>query len=702
MLKKKDSKTLNNSIDILRIVIMSVIFGAVILLFLFKLFELQVVKHEVYVTEVIPKTYRNHVIKTSRGHIYDRNGVVLASNNKIYNVVVDKSTIDSDDYNIVLIDFIEFCNENSVEVIDKLPVLYEYPYIFDDEYIFDSDKEKKLNEFIEINLLQDSNLFTPDSSFYDYLCRRYNISPEDSEKEVYRKLVGIRYDMETNSFGYFGTYTLLKNISEDFKIKLSEKLYHMHGIEITTEDIRFYNEGNLASHILGRTGLLDASHVEEYVVGKGYSYNDIIGKEGAEKAFEDYLHGYNGLERYEIDENNNVVSTETVTPVSGGYSVKLTLDAALQSVAEKALEEQIKSARKIGLSDYIPYNGEDCNAGSVVVMNPKTGEVLASASYPNYNLNTFSEDIEMLNSDKNLPLINRATQGIYPPGSTFKIATTIAALVEGIVTPHTIINDTGRYTAYEDYQPACWALTKRGYGHGWVDLKEAIEESCNYYFYKVADDMGIKALTKHASLLGLGQKTGIELPESSGILASPEYRDSKGLLWNPGDTLQAAIGQSDNAFTPLQLCSYMCTVVNGGTRYKATLLDSVVDFYSNDIVYENKPEILSKIDLDPYTVEIIKSAMKSVVDEGTASSVFIGYDYEIGGKTGTAQVSSGSDTVLFVGFAPYEDPEIVVSVVVEHGDQSARATSVAKSIFDYYFDSLNNDGEDDELSETED
>ena len=689
MLKKMDNKTLNKSIDILRMVIMSAIFGVVILLFLFKLFELQIVKHEDYAAEVIPRTYRNHVIHTSRGHIYDRNGNVLASNVKSYNVVVDKSTIDSGDYNSALLSFIDFCNEHDLVLEDKLPVNNEYPYIFDDEYIFDADKEKKLNEFLEINLLKDENLTSADTSFYDYLCRRYDIPEDKSSDKNYRKLVGIRYDMETNSFGYFGTYTLLYDIDDNTRMLLSETLHTMHGISIVTEDKRYYNHSSLACHVLGRTGLLDASHVEEYVGEKGYSYDDIIGKEGAEKAFEDYLHGYNGLVRYEIDENNNVVGSEIVNEVKNGYSVKLTLDLDMQRAAEEALKEQIDLARRTGLSDYIAYNGEDCNAGSVVVMNPKNGDILVSASYPNYDLNTYSEDIAQLSTDEvNRPLVNRSMQGIYPPGSTFKIATAIAALAEGIVTPSTIINDTGRYTAYDDYQPACWSLTKRGYGHGWVDLKEAIEESCNYYFYKVADDMGIDALTKQASLLGLGQNTGVELPESTGVLASPEYRDGKGLLWNPGDTLQAAIGQSDNAFTPIQLCSYMSTVVNGGTRYKATLLESVENFYTNETVFENKPEIMSKIDLDPYTVEILKSAMKSVVDEGTASSVFIGYDYEIGGKTGTAQVSSGSDTVLFVGFAPYDDPEIVVSVVVEHGDQSSRATSVAKAVFDHYFASL--------------
>ena len=688
MLKKKDNRTLNNRIDLLRIVVMSVFFGAFILLFLIKLIDLQILKHDEYSAEVVQKTYTTHTVEMSRGHIYDRNGIPLVTNRKSYNVVVDKATIDGKDYNSVILSFIDFCVDNGIELSDNLPVSEKYPYNFDEDYIFDEDKERVLNSFIKDNELSDKSLFGHDDSFYMFLCERYGADDEDVMSKRCRRLVGIRFDMECNSFGYFDHHVIIRDIDDTTRMLVSENLHDFHGIDIVSEDVRYYNNGAMASHVLGRIGKLDASHVDKYVKELGYSYDELIGREGVEKAFEEYLHGYNGIERYEIDDNNNVINIETVQEAKNGYSVKLTIDAEMQKVAEKSLLEQIEFAKTRGLSDTIPYNGEDCNAGSVVVMNPKNGHVYVCASLPGYDLNTYSQDISKLSTDESSPLLNRSTQGIYPPGSTFKIATAVAALLEGTVTPNDWINDTGRYTAYEDYQPACWSLTKRGYGHGWVDLRTAIEESCNYYFYKVADDMGIDALTKHASLLGLGQTTGIELPESSGILASPAYKNSKGNLWNPGDTLQAAIGQSDNAFTPIQLCSYMCTVINGGTRYKATLLDSVVDFYTGKVVYKNSPEVLSSVNLPSDTVEVLKSAMKSVVDEGTASAVFVGYDYEIGGKTGTAQVSSGSDTVLFVGFAPYDDPEIVVSVVVEHGDQSTRASQVAKEVFDYYFSTL--------------
>ena len=688
MYKKKDNRTLNKSIDILRIMILSGLFGVVILLFLFKLFDLQVLKGDYYASVAIPKTYKRSIIENSRGQIYDRNGTVLVSNKKTYNISIDRATLDSNDYNTTLLKFLEFCGNIGIEYEDKLPVEKEFPYETDDSYIFDNTKLRLVKRFISNNNLEENVIFETKTSFYEYLCDKYHVSKEDAVKPIYRKLVGLRYDMDTNDFEFLGTYTVFSNIDESLRVLVSESLHTMHGIKITTSDERYYNQGSLASHILGTTGPIYAEEVDKYVKEMGYSYDSVVGKDGVEKAFEEYLHASDGRELVTIDADNNIVEKKIDKEITNGFSVNLTLDANLQKAAEDALKEQIELAQRLG-NDGVRRNGEDCKCGAVVVMNPKNGQVYVCANYPNFNLNTFSEDFNKLNADEARPLVNRATQGLYPPGSTFKIASAIAGLCSGAITKETLMYDTGVYRAYDDYAPHCWIYDKTGGNHGYVNVKTAIQNSCNYFFYKLGDDMGIDTLTHYASLLGLGKETGIEVPESSGILASPEYRDSKGLLWNPGDTLQAAIGQSDNAFTPLQLCSYMCAVVNGGTRYKATLLDSVVNFYTNEKVYESKPEILSKIDLPKDTVDYLKEAMKSVVLDGTARTVFDDYDFEVGGKTGTAQVANGSDTALFVGFAPYDDPEIVISVVVEHGDQSSRASSVAKAVFDAYFSSFN-------------
>ena len=685
MFKQKDKRTLNKSIDMLRIIIVAILFGVVVLLFFGTLFKLQVLDREYYASMAVPKTYREQTLEMSRGQIFDRKGNLLVSNKKSYNISISKTTLNSDDYNSSLYEFIRFCIKHGIVIEDKLPVSQVYPFVLNNEYIFDSEKEKMLNKFIKNNYLEPKDVLSEPELLYEYLCKKYKIPQDKWNDSVYRKLVGLRYDMETNDFEFLHTYVLKRDIDEKTRTILAESLHLMHGIEITTSDLRYYDYGSLACHILGTTGTIYREEVQEYVVEKGYDYDAVIGKDGAEKAFEEYLYGRDGRKRFEFDENNNIIGEEIIKETENGSSVKLTLDLDLQLACERELEKQIKAARAEGLSDMIAYNGEDCKAGSAVVMDVNTGAVLATASYPNYDLNTFSKEFNSLVSNSASPLLNRATYGLYPPGSTFKIASAIAGLCSGTITENTLVYDKGEYVKYKDYSPECWIYTNKGVTHGYMDVRGAIENSCNYFFYKIGDDMGIETLVEYASKLGLGKKTGIEVPEYDGILAGPDYRDKIGLLWNPGDTLQAAIGQSDNAFTPLQLCSYMCTVVNGGTRYKATLLDSVVDYSTDEVLYKNEPVVLDEIDIPQKYVDVLKRAMKSVVVDGTAKTVFHDYEHEVGGKTGTAQVGKGSDTALFVGFAPYDNPQIMVSVVIENAHKSSRATEVAKAVFDSYF-----------------
>ena len=307
---KKNNRTLNKSIDILRIVIISVLFCTVILLFVFKLFELQVVKHEKYAEASIPKIEKTRTLEVSRGHIYDRNGVVLASNIKSYNVEIDKAFLVDNDYNKPLLTLINLCNENDIELMEKLPVSKQYPYILDENYIFDAEKDKLLTRFISDFELEDEGLLEYNENLYNYLCTRYDIPENVAKLPEYRKLVGLRYDMETNSIEYFKKYTLLSDIDERTRVIISESLHDMHGITITSSDKRYYNQDSLAAHLIGRVGKIDASDVDEFVTGKGYAYDEIIGVAGAERAFEDYLHGYDGSEKYFLDENNNVISVE--------------------------------------------------------------------------------------------------------------------------------------------------------------------------------------------------------------------------------------------------------------------------------------------------------------------------------------------------------------------------------------------------------
>lgn len=676
-----------NSIN-LRIIIFSCVFAVVVAVFLIRLIGLQVTENTRYSKLATVSNYNTNIIKASRGEIYDRNGQVLVSNSKVYNVIFNKATLGNDNKSInqTLFTFISLCLDNGIEITDNLPVTYTHPFEVDKEYIFDQTALKKFDKFKSDNQITDEDINK--EGLYNLLCKRYNIDAAEADNSTVRKIVGLRYDMETNDFSALNPYVVLDNIDEKTRMLISEHSYELHGVEVSYTDSRVYNLGAFACHILGRTGPIYAEEAQEYIIEKGYSYNAIIGKEGIEKAFEEYLRGIDGKESLEIDEKNNIIGKSVVTQPKYGNSVRLTIDAGLQSVAEKALEEQINAAMTQGKSDNIEFNGEDCKAGSVVVMDPNNGQILVSASYPNYDMNTFSEKFNQLQLNEGKPFVNRATTGIYPPGSTFKILTAAAALETGVISPNTTIYDKGVYKKYETYQPKCWIYENTGHTHGYTNVKDAIEVSCNYFFYEVGDRVGIETMNEYAEKFGLGQKTGLEVPESEGILAGPKQRENVGLLWNPGDTLQAAIGQSDNAFTPVQLCTYMSAVLNGGNRYKATLLKSVDDFETKKPIKVNEAELVDHIDISDETVNLLKSAMRSVVVDGTARNVFDGYEYDIGGKTGTSQVSGGSDTALFVGFAPFDNPEIVVAVVVENASYSMRASNVAKSIFDYYFENI--------------
>ena len=462
MLKKKDNRTLNRSKDMFRILTVAILFCAVVLLFLFQLYVLQVQKGEYYSKAAVPKIYREQVLEVSRGQIYDRNGILLAANKKQYNVVVDKATLDSNDYNTSLLYFVDFCDNNAIVLEDKLPVTDEKPYLFDTEYVIDSSKSYALKKYCKTFELDIADFSEDTSKFYSFIAEKYGVDDSLAQNERYRKLLGLRYDMDCNDFEYLSTYTLISNIDEKTKVLLSESLHRMHGIEIKTTDSRYYVDGSLAPHILGRTGPIYKEEAEEFVVGKGYDYDAIIGKEGAEKAFEEYLHGFDGIEKIQIDDNNNIIGKSTLKDAKNGYSVYLTLDSQMQKVAKEALEREILTARTLGYADENPYSGEDCRTGSVVVMSTNTGEVLVSVSSPGYDLNTYSQDFKELGNSPDKPFLNRATQGKYPPGSTFKIASAIAALSSGIVSADTLVYDKGAYVKYEDYEPHCWIYDNTG------------------------------------------------------------------------------------------------------------------------------------------------------------------------------------------------------------------------------------------------
>ena len=501
-------------------------------------------------------------------------------------------------------------------------------------------------------------------------------SPEETVTLLLRRL-----DMELADFSTAAPYTLFSDISMAM-VSHAEEAWH-RGLRIHINAERQYEYPGYASHILGTVGKMNGQELE-YYTALGYPMDAVVGKSGVESAFESYLRGKDGVLTITEDTYGNIVSTEVTTEPIAGHNIYLTIDIGLQMAAEIALAENVQQIRDEADPEK-PLSGEDASAGALVAVKVDTGAVLAIASYPTYNLATLRQDIGLLNSDENSPMLNRALQSAYAPGSTYKVGVAVAALEEEVIDEETIIDAQGTYTVYEDYQPSCWVVANKGV-HGKITVVEAIQESCNYFFFEVGRLLGIDKIDEHMQRLGLGMSTGIELYEKTGIIAGPAYRDENGLdKWSPGDTLQAAIGQSDNLFTPLQICMYTTTLVNQGVRYSAHLLDRVSE-YGGEVLFKAAPAVLSEAPISDEIYEIIREGMKNVMDNGSAARIFAGYPITVGGKTGTAQVySTKSDNAIMTAFAPYNDPDIAVTCVIEQGYSGTKAGYSIRDIFDYYF-----------------
>ena len=672
-----------------------------------RLVDLQIVKGSEYAEINNERLIRAYSVAAPRGEILDNKGKPLVENRTGYSIRVQKIGLNDDELNRILYSAAKLAAEYGAETESSFPIVKDengksltfdftieenggtrpvegvkYPKTTEkpDEKTSDAketedktnagDSEDKRAEKLEAwkkeNKLTDFSSAEEILGFYE---KKYAVSSEyDSDTAL--AITAIRYAMDKASFSEKNSYKLCRDVDMAVVQQIKEQYSDFPGIDVVIEPFRSFTKGTLAAHILGRTGRI---YAEEYAEMKndGYGINDMIGKDGLEKVLEKYLKGKDGYKSVEMSRGGGVTRIlQDKEPKSGNYA-KLTLDRDLQEATENALKEKISQAVGTG-------------SGAAIAVNPKTGGVLAMASYPTYDLSTFNEDYDKLIKSKTKPLINRVLNGTYSPGSTFKPLTSVAALESGTITPDTYITDLGKYTYYPSYQPTCLVYSSSGATHGTINVSQAIGVSCNYFFYDVGRRMGIETLDQYASNFGLGQTTGIELPESTGILASPSNRESAGGVWYPGDVLQAAIGQSDNLFTPAQLASYICTLLNKGKRYSLHLVDEVVDYDTNEVVLKKEPEVLSDNPISDSTYNAVTDGMRRVVTSGTASAAFASSKYKAAGKTGTAEVPDGADNVLFVGFAPYDDPEIVVAVIIEHGASSSFSAGVAREIFDAY------------------
>ena len=366
---------------------------------------------------------------------------------------------------------------------------------------------------------------------------------------------------------------------------------------------------------------------------------------------------------YYIDEQGKIVQSKVTREPIAGKTVMLTLDKSIQRTAQNSLERIIKELQS---------KGGTAVAGSAVMIDIDTGGIICGANYPTYDSSTMHENYAALSADPLHPLTNRAFQGVYPIGSTIKPIVAMAALDNSQYKLGETIRCVHTYRLFADYQPSCM-----GY-HGSIPLKTALAKSCNYFFFELGRRVGAITLTDYFKQFGLGVKTGVEVDDSAGLLMEPT---SNGL---GGDTLQISIGQM-NAFTPLQLASYAATLSNGGTRYRTTLIDSIVSYDLSTVYKDQEPEVLNKLDINPTSLAAIKEGILSVTVDGTGRTVFAYYPIKIGGKTGTSQINTGADHSTYIVFAPYENPQIAISVILEHGSSGYSAGTIIKEMLDAYF-----------------
>lgn len=652
-----------------------------------RLYSYQVVMHDELYESSLRKTMRTYTQKASRGSILDTNGAKLVSNEMAFQVVFDYFLWDKERQNEVILQLCALMDKAQETYMDTLPVSGYAPFEYTTADV-ENKYYKKLIAFVEGKKDLKKALgsdFTA-MELMKVLAERYKVTSGYSEREQ-RVIIGIRYDMELQGFSSYSQYVFSDNVSKKTVSQIEEGSVFFPGVSIKEVEKRSYKT-DVASHLLGRVGVIYKEEYQE-LKEKGYPMNATIGKDGAEKAFEEYLRPIDGTLGVETNVDGDFSDVTTIKEAQPGKDVYLTIDQNMQRVAEKALADVAESIRQKAKWS-TKKTGWDAAGGAAVVIKVSTGEILACASMPTYDLESFSANYNSLLEDPLKPMFNRAIMAAHPPGSIFKMVTAVAALEENIVEPYTKIRDEGVYRYYApSYTPACWIWNEFGKTHGNINVSEAIKYSCNYFFYEVSRIMGIDTLNKYAKALGLGEKTGIELAgEVKGNLAGPESRLEKGgAKWEAGETIQAAIGQSEQQFTPIQLANYMATIVNGGTHYQPHLLKKVVSYDGKTTYLENSGVVLDKIELKAETVDAIKKGMLgATTDDGTASSVFNGYPIKIGGKTGSAQTKKGASAHgTFLSFAPYDNPEIAVCVIIEHAGSGGAVAPVVRSIYDYYF-----------------
>ena len=640
-----------------RLYVLAAALGLMMLLFLIALYDAQILHGSENRAKSIASNATWQQVEASRGILTARNGKVLVSNRLAYTLTFDKTAFADDDaLNDAIWQLIQLCQETDTVWVDTLPIAQTSPYLY-----LASRNEESFWNYLADNKLSPS---LPSRQLLGELRTLFHIDSSYTEAQA-RLIAGVRYELRSRS-----SYVFAEDVSTELISRITDGDFP--GVTTGQDSLREYNT-TYAAHILGRISRIYAENWPEYR-DKGYSMDALVGESGVEKAFEDWLQGENGTRIITTDDKGKITGEFFKTEPKPGGTVALTLDLDLQAATEDALASTIES---------MIDKDSDQRGGAAAVVKVGSGEVLAIASYPSYDPATFAQSYNQLLADERLPMFNRAVNGTYAPGSTFKMNTAVAALESGIITPSSTIQDKGVYTFYEYPQPWCW-VWPLGYTHGRVNVSDAITVSCNYFFYEVGRLTGIQTINDYAKQFGLGSSTGIEIGDSTGALASPEYAEAHDLEWTDGQTLTAAIGQSYNLFTPLQLANYIATLVGNGEHYQAHLLKSVKSYDNSRLLYVYDEPPLNTVEMSESTINAITKGMHDLTT-GSLAGAFDKCVVSAGAKTGSAQVGTEIANGVFVAYAPYENPEIAVAIVIEKGGAGAALASTAVEIINAYY-----------------
>lgn len=627
-------------------------------------------------------------VKAARGEILDRNGNVLVSNRASYDLVLNHYVlVSAKGTNDYLYQLVKLCQELGIEYNEHFPISRERPFTYTLED-YNSAYQGYFQKYLEYMDGLDSDITAP--LLIETLREVYGLPAEWSDEDA-RLVIGLRYELALrNCVPSMANYVFLNDVSQEEMAAIGE--LNIPGMNVEASTVREY-QTKYAAHILGFVGAMSAEQWEYYKQFEEYSMDAQVGQAGFEAAFEEYLHGVDGWRMDTVNQDGTLVSSEYLVEPKAGSNVQVTIDINLQAVAEDALAENMENLRN---NENPNADGADAEGAAVVAMDPQTGQVLVCASYPTYDPATYFENYNEILKDPLKPLYNRALDATYPPGSVYKPVMVIAAIDSGLINSATTIEDKGIFdpdnspnNKYKEFQPTCLIYSLLGSTHGSINAAQALKVSCNYFFYELGDRIKLSIMDNTGKMMGLGESTGIELPESTGHRANAETKaelfEGEDGSWYQGDQILAAIGQSEHRFTPMQLCAYASTLATRGDRYRATFLNRIVSSDNRSLLKESQVELMSHLDISDEAYMSYFQGMCMVTQSGgTAYSVFRDYPIQVAGKSGTPETDN--DNGSFICFAPADDPEITIAVYGEQAGHGSSMAGVARDILDSYFE----------------